>query len=153
MSEPQVPLARLFAMAFRSLIDELHAQLRERGFRDIRPAFGFVLLSARDQATTVNDVAALMGMTKQAASKLIDVMESANYVRKVEHPEDSRARLIALTARGQRLLATVEDIYRELESDWVKVIGKQRVDALRGDIVRVLRASHDGELPAVKPSW
>ena len=38
------PLARLFAIAYRLLIDGLHERLRARGWTDVRPAFGFVLL-------------------------------------------------------------------------------------------------------------
>lgn len=66
MSEP--PLARLFAIAFRALIDGLHEELRARGWSDVRPPFGFVLPAAREEATTLTEVAALMGITKQAAA-------------------------------------------------------------------------------------
>ena len=38
------PLARLFAIAYRQLIDGLHDRLQARGWTDVRPAFGFVLL-------------------------------------------------------------------------------------------------------------
>jgi hypothetical protein len=43
------PLARLFAIAYRLLIDSLHERLQARGWTDVRPAYGFVLLAARDQ--------------------------------------------------------------------------------------------------------
>lgn len=54
------PLARLFAMAFRSLIEKLHERLRVMGWTDVRPAFGFVLVAARDRPTTCTELAALM---------------------------------------------------------------------------------------------
>ena len=44
---PDPYLARLFAMAYRQLIDGLHERLRDQGWTDVRPAFGFVLLAAR----------------------------------------------------------------------------------------------------------
>jgi hypothetical protein len=69
-SDNGVPLARLFAIAYRYLIDGRHSLLRERSWHDVRPAYGFALLAARDSGTTVIELAALMGMTKQAASKL-----------------------------------------------------------------------------------
>ena len=65
-NEP-IPLARLLAMSFRTMIDELHARLGQRGWSDVRPAYGFVLLALRDGPTSAKDVAALMGTTKQAA--------------------------------------------------------------------------------------
>ncbi len=150
---PSIPLARLLAMAFRSLIDDLHAELRRRGYRDLRPAYGFVLLAARSQPLAINDVAALIGATKQAASKLVDAMEAAGYVARADHPKDARSKLVVLTRRGERLLETVEDIYSELEGQWAAVVGKRRLEELRSDLVALVETRHDGTLPAVRPTW
>jgi DNA-binding MarR family transcriptional regulator len=145
------PLARLFAIAYRSLIDDLHDALRTRGWRDVRPAFGFVLLAAADAPTTVSDLAALMGTSKQAASKLVDVMEDAGYVRRGTDAADTRQRPVRLTSRGRRLLDAVEAIYDELEQGWADVIGANGVERVRRDLTKVLAV--DGALPPVRPTW
>ncbi|WP_347260510.1 MarR family transcriptional regulator [Rudaea sp.] len=132
------------------MVDDLHLRLRERGFRDVRPSYGFVLLEARSHPLGVVDVARLMGVTKQAASKLVDSMVGANYLRDVD-ADDARARLVTLSPRGRRLLSAVEEIYRELEAEWAQAIGSARVEALRDDLVRVLEARHGG-LPSVRPA-
>jgi DNA-binding MarR family transcriptional regulator len=149
MGVSQVPLARITAMVFRTLIEDLHARLRERGFRDVRPSHGFVLLEARRHRLSVTDVARLMGVTKQAASKLVTSMVKVGYLREVD-AEDGRAREVALSPRGRRLLGAVEDVYRELEGEWAEVIGRQRVEAIRKDLSKVLIARH-GSLPTVRP--
>lgn len=149
-----VPLARLFAMAFRSLVDDLHERLGAQGWQDIRPPHGFVLLAARDQPdTTAADVRQLLGFTKQAASKVLDAMEDADLVRRRPHARDGRAKLVEITDRGRRLLHDVEAIYAELEADWSSVVGPDRVDALRRDLATVLRTRHGGDLPPVRPTW
>jgi DNA-binding MarR family transcriptional regulator len=152
-TEPPVPLARLFATATRFLIDELHQRLAERGWPGMRPAFGFTLLAARTQPLTSGAIAALLGLTKQAASKQVDAMEAEGYVRRRPARDDARSKVVELTARGHRLLAVVEEIYAELEAEWAAVIGEARVEALRRDLTEVLRASHGGELPAIRPTW
>lgn len=146
-----MPLARLMAMAFRSLIDELHQRLEQRGLRDVRPAYGFVLLYAHDRVATARDVAALMGMTKQAAAKLIDAMESDSLVRRVKHPTDGRAYRLVPTRRGHRVLVAVEEIYREIEEEWAQLIGNAELERLRADLLVVLRSVHGDELPPVRP--
>jgi DNA-binding MarR family transcriptional regulator len=146
------PLARLFAIAYRSLIDGLHLQLVERGWIDVRPAFGFVLLAARRSPTTIGDLASLMGTTKQAASKLVDSMEAAGYVHRTTPAADARQRTIELTAHGVTLLDAVEDIYRELEEEWASTIGTKRLELLRELLVAVLTRD-DGDLPPVRPTW
>jgi DNA-binding MarR family transcriptional regulator len=148
-----MPLARLFAIAYRQLIDGLHERLRTRGWTDVRPAFGFVLLAARDQPTTSTELAALMGTTKQAASKLVDTMVATGYVRRAVGVDDARQRPIQLSARGKRLLSAVEEIYAELEREWADVIGRTNVNQMRRDLACVLTTLHDGELPPVRPTW
>ena len=119
----------------------------------MRPAFGFVLLAARNAPTTATELAELTGTTKQAASKLVDAMEAAGYVRRTAGRDDARQRPVKLTARGVRLLGAVEQIYRELEAQWATIIGPDHLERLRADLVRVLSDQNDGRLPAVRPTW
>jgi DNA-binding MarR family transcriptional regulator len=146
------PLARLFSIAYRSLMDGLHEELRVRGWDDVRPSFGFVLLAVRDAPSTITALTTLLGTTKQATSKLVDNMEAAGYVRRATDDGDGRQRPVHLTGRGVELLATVEEIYGELESVWAEAIGAEAVDRLRRDLVKVLSTTHGGRLPPVRPT-
>lgn len=148
----RIPLARLFAVGYRTLIENLHIELRSRGWTDIRPAYGFVLLAAR-QTTAVSDLATLMGMTKQAASKLVDGMVEAGYLQRSLGSPDGRRKEIGLTERGQALLAAVESIYRDLEQRWADVVGEDRVEQLRTDLEDLLLDPTTGRLPPVRPLW
>ena len=152
-SDTTVPIARLLAMAYRQLMDDLHAQLRARGWDDVRPAFGFVLLAARSDPTTAGGIAELMGTTKQAASKLLGAMEAAGYVHRSASARDARRREVELSSRGRRLLAAVEEIYAELEGEWAEVLGDRQLDRFRTDLTRVVVHRHDGSLPPVRPTW
>jgi DNA-binding MarR family transcriptional regulator len=146
-----VPLARLFAIGYRVLVDGLHRRLAERGWSDVRVSYGFVLLAARDGGLRGADVAALLGVSKQAASKLVEGMQDAGYVSRRPHEGDERAKLIRLTDRGHALLATVEEIYAELESEWATLIGGAAVESLRADLTLVLERTHGGRLPVITP--
>ncbi len=150
--EAEIPLARLFAIAFRALMDRVHAQLAARGYPDVGSGFGYVLLEARERPLTGNEVAQLLGVTKQAASKLIDAMERANYLERYDHPDDARSKLLRITPKGKRLLRTVEEIYRQLEGEWAEAIGMRELSRLRSDLTRALRALHGGSLPPVRPT-
>lgn len=145
-----VPLARLFAMAYRLLVDGLHERLADRGWADVRPAFGFVLLALRGGPVSLRDLPGALGTSKQAVSKLVDAMVAAGYVERDGHPADARAKLVRLSARGRSLLADVEEIWAELEQGWAGVLGDARLADLRGDLVEVLREAHGGTLPAVR---
>jgi DNA-binding MarR family transcriptional regulator len=151
--DERAPLARLFAMALRSTIDELHERLDRRGWPDMRPTFGFALLAVSEGDATVVSLAGLLGVTKQAASKLVASMEEIGYVQRSAHAADGRAKAVTLTPRGAELLAAVEEVYAEIEAEWAAVLGAGRVASLRHDLLHVLRATHGGTLPAVRPTW
>jgi DNA-binding MarR family transcriptional regulator len=153
VSDTPVPLARLFAMAFRDLVDDLHARLAERGWDDHRPAFGFVLVAARDGPTDATALAGLLGVTKQAASKLVDTMAAAGLVERSAGAPDARRRPVVITARGRRLLAAAEEVYEELEEEWAGVVGRRDVETTRSTLTSVLRARHGGGLPPIRPTW
>ena len=148
-----MPLARLFSMAFRLLIDGLHDRLKAQGWDDVRPAFGFVLLACRDQPTSSKEVSVLMGITKQAASKLIDTMEDLGYVTRSASAADGRAKEVELSDRGRKLLGVVERSYTALEEEWAGVIGARSVDRIRADLLKVLLHANNGTLPPVRPTW
>jgi DNA-binding MarR family transcriptional regulator len=146
------PLARLFAIALRSMVDDLHERLAGRGWDDVRPSFGFVLLAARNQAVTGTDLAVLMGTSKQATSKLINSMTEAGYIEPATTNDDRRARPVRITDKGASLLAEVEEIYTELEEEWAAVIGSAELEVLRADLTAVLTQRHRGQLPSVRPT-
>jgi DNA-binding MarR family transcriptional regulator len=147
-------MARLLAMAFRDLIDQLHERLAAEGWVDVRSAYGFVLLAAREHGITGSQIAVLLGTTKQAASKLVDAMESAGLVQRGPEGSDARAKRITLTAEGERFSSAVERIYADLEDEWARALGGDaRVERLRHDLLTVLRARHGGALPTIRPTW
>lgn len=150
MTGPDVPLARLFAIGYRALVDALHERLAARGWTDVRPAYGFVLLALRDGPASLRDLPATLGTSKQAVSKLVDAMVADGYVARDADPRDARAKRVRLSARGRDLLAAVEEVYQELESGWADVLGAPRLATLRADLTAALRATSGGSLPTVR---
>ena len=61
----EVPL--LLLGAFRTLIDDAHERLAQRGFRDVRPVHGFTLQALGDGAS-VTQVAHRLGVSKQRSA-------------------------------------------------------------------------------------
>ena len=151
-ADQAVPMARLLAMSYRLMIDGLHSRLRQQGWTDVRPAFGFVLLATRDRATTSTELATVLGVSKQAASKLVDAMVDAGYVSRSQGVSDARQRTVELAERGHRLLGAVEQIYGDLEAEWAALIGDRAVEQTRRNLSRVVLAAHGGEFPSVRPT-
>jgi DNA-binding MarR family transcriptional regulator len=146
-----VPLARLLTLAARHLVDQLHERLRARGWRDIRPSYGYVLLACRAGRPTSVELAAVLGVSKQAAAKMVDAMVEADLLARGAAAGDGRAKPLRLTRRGRRLLEVVEEVYRELEAEWAGVIGRPAVEATRGSLAAVLESAYGDGLPPLRP--
>src|SRR5487761_2578882 len=75
---------------FRSIIDELHAELGRRGHPDLRPAHGFALQAIGLEGATATEAGRRLGITKQAAGKTIDRLADLGYVEKAGDDTDRR---------------------------------------------------------------
>lgn len=151
MPAEKVPLARLFLSAAGVMIEELHTQLDARGWQDVRHAWGFISGRLNDGPATVNDLAAFLGVSKQAASKTIEQMQRHGLVNVSNHPDDGRARLVEMTIEGQRFRHEVEEIYAGIESSWADIIGMAEVEMIREHLSHGLRTMHGGEIPPPAP--
>ena len=148
----QVPL--LLAVAYRAMTDRFHARLAELGREPLRPAHGYTFryLASNPQATTV-DLAAHLGVTKQAASKAVTELEGWRYVERRPHGTDKRAHVLALTGRGREYLALADRLWAEVEAELAEVIGAERLSALDGDLRAYIAAMHEGQAVPLRPIW
>lgn len=135
----ELPLRLL--LAFRGLIDELHAELGRQGHPDIRPMHGFVMQAIGPRGTTAVDLGHTLGVTKQAAGKTIETLERLGYVERTRDPEDTRRKIVRLTPHGMDALARSAQIFDELRARWSVTLGEDRLQALEADLRKVTPAN------------
>jgi DNA-binding MarR family transcriptional regulator len=131
-------LAVLVLSAAAALVDGIHAGVTAAGFDDLRPTHGFAFVRISAGDATVGDVAEHLGVTKQAASQLVDELTRKGYVTRRPHPGDARARLLALTDRGWACTRAADRATAEVMDRWAAVLGRERLAALRADLARVV---------------
>ena len=131
----ELPLRLL--LAFRVLIDELHAELARRGHPDMRPMHGFVFQAIGPGGTTAADLGRRLGISKQAAGKTIDTLEQLGYLEPGPDPSDARRKVVRLTDRAVDALALSARIFDDLRSRWAEILGIDRLRALEADLRRV----------------
>ena len=120
---------RLLA-AFRDLADDVHAELARRGHPHARPVHGFTLQAVGPRGSSAVEVAARLGVTKQAAGKTIDRLESEGYVRRSADPADARRKLVTVTARGHDLLQQSAELFDRALARRTERIGHDRMAEL-----------------------
>ena len=135
---------------FRSVIDELHAELARRGHPDLRPAHGFALQAIGLRGATATEAGRRLGISKQAAGKTIDRLEELGYVQRAGDDQDRRRKLVRITPRGLEALALSAQIFEDIRARWAAVLGPERLAALEAD----LRAMTPGDTFRLDvPGW
>jgi DNA-binding MarR family transcriptional regulator len=117
--------------------------LAEAGHTAIRPAHTAVFEYLDGDGTTVSTLAERARMTKQAMAELVVGLERLGYVTRIPDPTDRRAKLVALTDRGQDVIAVVRVRVPELERRIDDLLGSARARDLR-DALDSLRAAAVG---------
>jgi DNA-binding MarR family transcriptional regulator len=131
VNDSQPDLAILVVGAARVIAGRLNAAVERAGVDDMRTPFGFVIRVLADRDRTLTELADLLGVSKQAAIKIVDEMELRGFLIRHPDPDDRRVKLLRLTDKGRKVrraaLAASHAIERELRLD----LGDPDVDALR----------------------
>jgi DNA-binding MarR family transcriptional regulator len=143
MADPD--LARLLLDAHRTLTAELSAELEERGWPDLRPSQAALMLSVdRRFGTRLTELARRAGVTKQATMIVVDELEARGLVRRTPDPEDGRAKVVRLTARGRTCAAESRRSLAAVQARVRRELGGRRHDALRETLEMLLGADEAG---------
>jgi DNA-binding MarR family transcriptional regulator len=134
----ELPL--LLFVGFRGIIDELHAELAEQGHPDVRPAYGFAMQAIGPHAATATELGRRLGVSKQAAGKTIDRLESLGYVERGTDPADARRKVVRLTPRGIESLHRSALIFERIRARWAAALGEQRLRELEDDLRTMMPA-------------
>jgi DNA-binding MarR family transcriptional regulator len=152
MADPAQPLdiGILLAAAYQEFVRELRADLAERGFADSGRSDGYVLRALAGGPMTVSTLADRLEITKQGAGQLVEGMEQRGYVERQPDPDDRRARLVALSGRGQEMLRAARRFHQRYERHLVNRHGAEPVAMFRALLGAVAGTAAGGDDPRLR---
>jgi DNA-binding MarR family transcriptional regulator len=106
----------------------IRTALAEIGCDDV-PRSGARVLGALARDSSVTDIAALVGTSKQAASQLVDTLVTRGYLTREPAPEDRRKVVLRLTGRGEEAAGVVAEAVQDVDAAITARVG---ADALAG---------------------
>lgn len=142
-----IALTAALLAAAGDLTSRINDGVVARGFEGVRPAHGFAFARLAPDGATATDLAAHLGVTKQAASQLVDELVRKGYVERRPHPGDARARLVVLTELGWACTRAAEEAAADAVRPWVELLGEGEVRVLCD---RLRRIAPYGPL---RPTW
>ncbi|MFJ4651160.1 MarR family winged helix-turn-helix transcriptional regulator [Nocardia sp. NPDC088792] len=139
MPIPAQDLPLLLLAAAAEVTDAINRGVVAAGFTDVRPTHGFAFARMAPNGATVGEIAEHLGVTKQAASQLVDELVKKGYAARNPHPTDSRARLITLTERGWACTRAADAAAARFTEHWAAALGPAAVVELRNALARVVQ--------------
>jgi DNA-binding MarR family transcriptional regulator len=138
-------LGALLRFAHQSVIRRVLDRLTAAGFDDVQPAHFAplqVLWDCPDGARST-ELAVKARITKQSMGELIEQLASRGYVERVPDPHDGRARRIRITPRGRRASRLARESVRDVEADWSRKLGADRIEVLRETLKLLLESESE----------
>jgi DNA-binding MarR family transcriptional regulator len=126
-------LRRPWEAVQRRMLERLH----EEGFPDLDFAHLNVFQYPGPQGARPSELAARLGMTKQALNYLLGELERLEYIERQPDPDDLRSKRVVLTGRGVSAISVIREAVVEIESDWARQLGSERFAHFRTLLLEV----------------
>jgi DNA-binding MarR family transcriptional regulator len=116
---------------------EVMQEMQRLGFGDLRRSHGFLVQHLLREPHSVGQLAELLGVTQQAASKTVSELRRAGYVESTRGP-DARVTLVQLSERGQAAVRASRRARLKLERRLAAALGKRRFELTRSALADLL---------------
>ena len=110
------------------------SRLAAEGFDDVPRNGPFVLGGMANQGGSARDLMQALGVSKQAASQLIDTLVIRGYLTRQVNAGDRRRMTIELTDRGRAAAAAIRAGVEAVDAELARTLSAADLAALRGGL-------------------
>ncbi len=121
-------MGRLTWRLKRYIHEFVEPRLEQSGFGNFQMSYLSVMGNLNDEGVTTTELARRTGVTKQAMSKVVKLMEEQGYVSIQAHAKDARSSVIFINQRGIELLTCIYHTMNELKRKFAEIIGEEEVE-------------------------
>jgi DNA-binding MarR family transcriptional regulator len=132
-------LGFLLAKASTAWNAALAEAFAKRGFAEVRPAYGSVLLPLFEQdGLRMGELCERARLSKQTMTTLIAQMQRDGLVRRIADGEDARARRVLLTSRAREFRPVAEEVLADLNARVAEHLSPTASAAIKRGLRRLL---------------
>lgn len=121
-----VPLWQASTAFTRRMIEDVN----DAGFDDISVADSELLPFLDIEGTGLSEIADRKGISRQAVHQSVHSLIRRGYLELAPHPDDARARIARHTAKGLRLVETMQGIKAKIQKDALAALGAEKTSDL-----------------------
>lgn len=136
MPRPQNPnlnFNSLFVLVFklkRILESQIESEIHFKGIKSFKSNYLPVFLLLFKEGSTTVLIAEAIGISKQAASKLIHEMMDDGLIKTQINKLDRRSSIVLLSAKGKRMAIEVRKTLHRLTENYKSLMGKEEYEVM-----------------------
>lgn len=139
--------------ATRTFEQDVLAVVGREGFPKIRMVHLNLLRNLDLRGTRLTELAERANITKQSMQELVDRVQALGYVERRPDPHDKRAKVVAFSTEGIRLLETLHKAVSYMERQMTEIIGRSAMRQVARSLhkyntIKSLRGRARGKHPA-----
>ena len=144
-------MGQLLVRCARLLNEAGLARMRvEMGLPGIRTSHTSLFPFIELEGTRLTDLAARVGVSKQAVGQLVEELEELGILERAPDPADGRAKLVRFSARGRRGLLEGLAVLRRMEAELSARLAGGDMERLHGILLRLLAALETGPAAVIR---
>lgn len=125
----------------------IRSELAAVGYDDLPRNSAYVLGGIVSHGGTAGQLVQRLGVSRQAASQLIDTLVLRGYLQRSQDPEDRRRIMVDVTERGRAAADAVRRAVEAVDGELEKLISAEQMAGLRAGLVALcsIRERMEGE--------
>ena len=131
----EIPIPALLRAARGAYGVAVRERLAAGGFDDLPGNGPYVIGGMVARGGTAGDLVRQLGVSKQAASQLIDALVLRGYLERSADPDDRRRTTLVATERGRAAAAATLAGVQEVDRELAGVLTAEQLDGLREGLI------------------
>ena len=119
------------------LLGDVRRTFAAEDWGGLRQSHFRLLSSIPPEGLNVTELAARIGMTKQACGEFVAFLVGTGHVTVGRDPQDARVRCVSRTPLGDRTVAAVNARIRRIERAWARQVGAERYAEFRSVLTEI----------------
>jgi DNA-binding MarR family transcriptional regulator len=134
----EIPITALLRAARGAYGIAVREQLAAAGFDDLPVNGPYVLGGLVNRGGSAGDLIRQLGISKQAASQLIDTLVVRGYLERGEDPDDRRRTTLVASPRGRDAAAATLAGVQEIDRELAEMLTPESLEGLREGLIALI---------------
>ncbi|PHR43627.1 MAG: hypothetical protein COA32_16010 [Fluviicola sp.] len=134
-NEQLFPLGKLFGLLTKQYISILSAKLEDIPLN--RYYYPFWLIAQNNATITQQNLSKQLHADKVVIVRIVDYLESAGFINRIDNPEDRRSHLLEITNKGKPYINIIEEAIKSTDQLFLENIGNKNQAGFSEELIHL----------------